>query len=66
MATEMIVIFHEDERGIARTWSEVGEIVRCKNCKRHNAKAGKLYRCDLLNAWHDGDFFCADGERSEE
>ena len=41
-------------------------VVRCKDCKRHNAKAGKLYRCDLLNVWNDGDFFCADGERSEE
>ena len=41
-------------------------VVRCKDCKRHNAKAGKLYRCDLLNVWYDGDFFCANGERSEE
>lgn len=41
-------------------------VVRCKDCKRHNAKAGELYRCDLLNVWYDGDFFCADGERSEE
>ena len=44
----------------------VGELVRCKDCKRHNAKAGKLYMCDLLNVWYDGDFFCANGERSEE
>ena len=41
-------------------------VVRCKDCKRHNAKAGKLYRCDLLNVWHDGDFFCANGERRED
>lgn len=41
-------------------------VVRCKDCKRHNAKAGKLYRCDLRNVWQDGDFFCANGERSEE
>lgn len=41
-------------------------VVRCKDCKRHNAKARDLYRCDLLNVWHDGDFFCADGERNEE
>ena len=45
---------------------DVAQIVRCKDCKRHNAKAGKLYMCDLLNVWYDGDFFCANGERSEE
>lgn len=44
---------------------EYAPVVRCKDCKRHNAKAGKLYRCDLLNVWYDGDFFCANGERSE-
>ena len=33
MATEMIVIFHHDERGVVRTWSEVGTLVRCKDCK---------------------------------
>lgn len=32
MAQEKIVIFHHDERGIVRTWSEVGELVRCKDC----------------------------------
>ena len=42
-------------------------VVRCKDCKWHNAKkAGELYRCDLRNVWEDGDFFCANGERSEE
>ena len=32
MAVEKIVIFHHDERGAVRTWSEVGELVRCKDC----------------------------------
>ena len=32
MANEMIVIFHHDERGVVRTWSEIGELVRCKDC----------------------------------
>ena len=31
--TEMIVKFHEDERGIARSWDEVGKLIRCKDCK---------------------------------
>ena len=31
--SEMIVKFHHDERGIARSWDEVGELVRCKDCK---------------------------------
>lgn len=29
---EMIVRFHEDERGIATSWDEVGKLVRCKDC----------------------------------
>lgn len=33
MANEMIVIFHHDERGAVRTWSEIGRLVRCKDCK---------------------------------
>ena len=31
--SEMIVKFHCDERGIARSWDVVGELVRCKDCK---------------------------------
>ena len=30
--SEMIVKFHHDERGIARSWDEVGKLVRCKDC----------------------------------
>lgn len=37
-------------------------VIRCKDCKRHNAKTWRLYRCDLLNVWRDGDFFCANGK----
>lgn len=53
-------------KSLCEKMDNVATVVRCKECKRHNAKAGKLYRCDLLNVWYDGDFFCANGERSEE
>ena len=32
MANEKIVIFHHDERGAVVHWSEMGELVRCKDC----------------------------------
>ena len=31
--SEMIVRFHHDERGIVTSWDEVGQLVRCKDCK---------------------------------
>ena len=31
--SEMIVKFHCDERGIARSWDVIGELIRCKDCK---------------------------------
>lgn len=66
MATEKIVIFHKDERGIARTWSEVGEIVRCKDCKHRDAGSGlcegRGWPMQLVPDYG----FCDKGERSEE
>ena len=31
--SEMIVKFHCDERGIARSWDVVGKLIRCKDCR---------------------------------
>lgn len=64
MATEMIVIFHHDERGVVRTWSEVGTLVRCKDCKHNslNRVSGNVF-CSLgigLSQIYD---FCSYGER---
>lgn len=45
MAQEKIVIFHHDERGAVRTWSEVGELVRCRDCKWYGrADKRRFYR----------------------
>lgn len=67
MNVEEYVLFHYCRRVIEDLPTiDAVPVVRCKDCKRHNAKAGKLYRCDLRNVWQDGDFFCANGERSEE
>ena len=68
MATEYIVIFHEDERGIARSWSEVGKIVRCKDCKHwdtswQNDYAPNYHYCLLVDGTRRDDFYCADAER---
>lgn len=69
MANEMIVIFHHDERGIVRTWSEVGTLVRCKDCK-HRYIDGENVRynvCDLNhNKVQGDDWYCADGERKDD
>ena len=34
--SEYIVKFHHDERGIVKTWDEVGELIRCKDCRYLN------------------------------
>ena len=71
MANEMIVIFHHDERGVVRTWSEIGKLVRCKNCKYFDSgtdEDGKLFFKCL--GWVYGgtseDDFCSHGERKDE
>lgn len=70
MANEMIVIFHHDERGIVRTWSEIGKLVRCKDCKYFDSgtdEDGKLFFKCL--GWVYGgtseDDFCSHGERKD-
>ena len=37
---------------------EVGELIRCKECKHREEYPCKVY--------HDDDWFCADGEREGE
>lgn len=43
------------------------ELVRCKDCKNGVALIAvdgrKLFDCDNTTGFHDGDWFCADGER---
>ena len=65
--SEMIVRFHHDERGVARSWEEVGKIVRCKDCKyAYMTGDGLVKHCDIWfpedALYQDGDYFCADGE----
>lgn len=66
MEKEMIVIFHEDERGIARTWSEVGEVVRCRDCRQWDKDTSDDtgYCVDFMTADEDG--FCKWGIRRED
>lgn len=59
--------FHHDERGIARSWDEVGKLVRCKDCKfSHMTYNGECKYCDIWfpdeKLYLDGDYFCADAE----
>ena len=73
--SEMIVKFHCDEHGIARSWDEVCELVRCKDCKHF--ETDKAYEVDgwplpifgheVCTAWGDGcktdpDGWCFMGE----
>ena len=45
-------------------------VTRCRDCKHRKAKMGDCYGNGLVlcndGVWRDMDFFCADGERSEE
>lgn len=68
MAQEKVVIFHHDERGIVRTWSEVGELVRCKDCKymtEHYDTDGNApyWTCSEWDSGTDYDGFCHYAER---
>lgn len=64
--SEMIVKFHCDERGIARSWDEVGELIRCKDCKHwmneHLCKALSRYGTFETSE----DFYCGYAERKVE
>ena len=62
--SEMIVKFHCDERGIARSWDEVGKLIRCKDCKHHHYQDEIPY-CDMQDygyGWKDEDY-CSWAER---
>lgn len=41
-----------------------GELIRCKDCIHYTEMPGK-WECDLYEWVHEGDWFCADGEREE-
>ena len=54
---------------------EVGELIRCKECKHaHMTYGGDCKHCDMwkddddfsLELYLDGDFYCAYGEREGE
>ena len=69
MANEMIVIFHHDERGIVRTWSEIGRLVRCKDCKYYDSfNNGRNGMCcihiDAFKVFYPNDY-CSYGERKD-
>lgn len=68
MAKEKIVIFHHDERGAVRTWSEIGEIVRCQDCiwsVEHYDTDGNVpyWVCKNWDSGTDADGYCYEGER---
>ena len=65
--TEYIVKFHHDERGIVKTWDEVGELIRCKDCKHYEQWTNHKI-CMLLGSYY-GDTkpndYCSNAERRE-
>ena len=64
MASERIVIFHRDERGCARSWTDKGELVRCGKCKRHLPETERTNPyCTKYGRMTPDDWYCADGER---
>lgn len=74
--SERIVKFHHDERGIVKTWDEVGELIRCKDCKYFSTDLDRNNRCDLYmdaySPWAESQYspsesdFCSQAERKEE
>ena len=40
-------------------------VIRCKDCKNSSLDSNGLngYWCSAHTEWHNGDWFCADGER---
>lgn len=60
MAKEHIVIFHHDERGAVRTWSDMGELLRCKDCRHYDTHG---HRCKVWNHGVADDGFCYKGEQ---
>ena len=44
---------------------DVVEVVRCKDCKNGGIDSASYpqYWCSAHTEYHDGDWFCADGER---
>lgn len=44
--------------------ADMAEVVRCNDCIHYTEMPGK-WECDLYECVHEGDWFCADGERKE-
>ena len=65
--SEYIVKFHHDERGIVKTWDEVGELIRCKDCKHYQESyVGPFYECDLDDSYREENDYCSQAERKEQ
>ena len=45
--------------------ADVVEVVRCADCI-HGTKDFDKFLCEWNQEFHDGDWFCADGERRED
>lgn len=62
----IIVIFHEDERGCARSWTDRGGLVRCGECKWYAPLDRKRpFFCPVMDCATGvmEDDFCSRGER---
>ncbi len=64
---EYIVKFHHDERGLVKTWDELGELIRCKDCIwRYQSQNNDLHYCFVMNIEVSDDDYCSQAERKEE
>ena len=65
--TEYIVKFHHDERGIVKTWDEVGELIRCKDWKHYEQWTNHKI-CMLLGSYYgdtEPNDYCSRAQRGE-
>lgn len=61
--SELIVKFHHDERGIARSWEETGKIIRCRDCKHHDGIRCFRWNSTIITGFDD---YCSKAERRGE
>lgn len=58
------IIRYESEDGIHVKAMDMGELVRCRDCRHYRTNNTTGYpHCEILKRFVTEDWFCADGER---
>ena len=62
---EHYIMLCADVRNLLKEQFDKDIIVRCKDCKNSGLDSSGIngYWCSAHTEWHEGDWFCADGDR---